>query len=254
VITRSHFLLASLLLSFPLHAEQKAKFLPHTNHTCTSRTANGQEYRIEYRAFRWRNQHKDVDTGAVAYYAPGSGEFLWWGGVGFTTKEAFLRNEGTSSKTLCTAKRPDIAVLEDGEWADFYAENGGIHVFHSNLKFPSMEKGWEYVAEHPEDTSSWWGGKWIQVVDLDKELGDDFFRPERLRFAAQVYFYDSLEGVTKVDSTWQVEIKGADEPNRALVVLDSNFRLLRVEKFLSRRSSSANSSRFRATAKSMSPV
>ena len=108
-------------------------------------------------------------------------------------------------------------MLEDGEWADFYAENGGIHVFHSNLKLPSLEKGWKYVAEHPEDTSSWWAGKWIQVVDLDKELGDDFFRPERLRFAAQAYFYDSLAGVTKIDSTWQVEIKGADEPNRALL-------------------------------------
>ena len=225
------FAAASLVLTFPLHAQRQAEFLPHTKHTCTSRTANGQEYRIEYRAFHWRNQDKDVYTGAVAYYAPGTGEFLWWGGLGFTTKEAFLRNWGSSSgTTLCKSKRPDIAVLQDGEWADFYGENGGIHVFHSKLKFPSMEKGWQYVAEHPEETSSWLGGKWLQVVVLDKELGDDFFRPERLRYAAQGYFYDSLAGVTKVGSTWQVEIKGADEPNRALVVLDSDFKLLGVTK------------------------
>jgi hypothetical protein len=185
---RTLALAGCLLLPLPLYPKDKAKFLPQAKHTCTARTANGEEYRIQYRAFRWRNQGKDVFTGAVAYYALGSGEFLWWGGLGFTTKEAFLRNEGTSSKTLCTAKRRDIAVLEDGEWADFYAENGGIHVFHSNLKFPSMEKGWQYVAEHPEDTSSWWVGKWIKVVVLDKELGGDFFRPERLRFAAQEYF------------------------------------------------------------------
>lgn len=228
-MTRSQVLLSTLLLlALPVHASQRAKFLPHTRQTCVSRSANGLEYRIEYRGLRWTDQGKDVYTSAVAYYAPGSGEFLWWGGAASTTKGAFLRNEGTGSKTLCTAKRRDIALLEDSEWADFYAQNGEIHIFHSSLKFPSIEKGWEYVAEHPEETSSWLGGKWIEVISLYKHLGDDFFRPEKLRFAAQGYFYDSLAGATKVGSTWQVEIKGADEPNRALVVLDSNFKLVKV--------------------------
>lgn len=223
------YIAACLALTFPLHAKQKAKFLPHTRQTCTSRSANGQEYEIQYRAFRWKNQGKDVYTGAVAYYALGSGEFLWWGD-GFTTKEAYMRNMGNNGVTLCTAPRPDIVLVDDSELVDFYAENGGIHVFHSNLKFSSIEKGWEYASEHPEETSSWWGGKWIQVVSLNKELGDLFFRPERLWEAAQVYLYDSLAGVTKVGSTWQVEIKGADEPNRALVVLDSDFKLVKVTK------------------------
>jgi hypothetical protein len=229
MVTRSYLLIGILLVfALPLQASQKAKFLRHATHTCTSRSANGREFEIQYRAFRWRNQDKDVYTGAVAYYAPDTGEFLWWRGPGFTTKEAFLRNWGSSTVTMCKSKRPDIAVLEDGEWADFHGQNGGIHVFHSNLKFSSMEKGWQYVAEHPEETSSWLGGKWLQVVDLDKAVGDDFSRPERLRFSAQGYFYDSLAGVTKVGSTWQVEIKGADERNRALVVLDSDFKLIKV--------------------------
>jgi hypothetical protein len=228
VMTRSHVLLFTLLfVPFSLHASQKTEFLPHTKQTCASRSANGRELQIQYRGFHWRNRETDVYTGAVAYYVPGSGEFLWWG-AGFTTKEAYLKNIGNNDETFCTSKRHDIVLVDDGELVIFYAENGGIHIFHSNLKFPSIEKGWEYVAEHPDETSSWGGGKWLQEVSLDKELGYDFFRTERLRLSAQPYLYDSLAGVTKVGSTWQVEIKGADQPNRAFVVLDRAFNLVKV--------------------------
>ena len=113
---------------------------------------------------------------------------------------------------------------------DFYASNGEIRVFHSNLKFPSIDKGWAYVSEHPDETSSWLGGKWMELISLYQQLGGDFFRPERLRFDARPYSYDSLADVTKVDSNWQVEIKGADEPNRALVLLDDHFKLLKVSR------------------------
>jgi len=34
----------------------------------------------------------------------------------------------------------------------------------------------------------------------------------------------------KVGSHWEIEIKGADEPNRATVSLDSNFKLIAVTK------------------------
>lgn len=226
-MTRSYVLLSVLLiLAWPLQASQKAKFLPHSKQTCTSRTVNGREVKIQYRAFHWMDQGKDVYTSAVAYYAPGSGEFLWWGD-GFTTKEAYLRNMNTADP-YCAGRRRDTVLLEGGELVDFLAGNGEIHIFHSNLKFPSIDKGWEYVAEHPDETSSWFGGKWMEVISLYQQLGGDFFRPERLRFDARPYSYDSLAAASKVDSTWQVEIKGADEPNRALVVLDDHFKLVKV--------------------------
>ena len=70
----------------------------------------------------------------------------------------------------------------------------------------------------------------MEFIYIDTELGRDFFRPERLRFDARPYTYDSLTGVSKVGSNWQLEIKGADKPNRAIVLLDSNFKLLKVTK------------------------
>jgi len=40
--------------------------------------------------------------------------------------------------------------------------------------------------------------------------------------------YDSLAGVKKVGSNWILELKGADEPNRAEAVLNSDFKLVKV--------------------------
>jgi len=51
-----------------------------------------------------------------------------------------------------------------------------------------------------------------------------------LEFSAQGYFYNSLGDVKKVGRNWEMEIKGADDPNRATVLLDSNFKLLSVTK------------------------
>ena len=50
-----------------------------------------------------------------------------------------------------------------------------------------------------------------------QQLGSDFLRPKRLEFSAQGYFYNSLGSVKKVGQNWKLEIKGADEPNRATV-------------------------------------
>src|SRR6267154_2388630 len=65
---------------------------------------------------------------------------------------------------------------------------------------------------------------------LYQQLGHDFFRPRRLEFDARPYTYDSLITAKKVDSNWKLEIKGADEPNSATVLLDGNFKLLEVTK------------------------
>jgi len=219
----------AVLLVLPLHAgTKKAAFLARPRQTCTSTLASGQQYQIQRRAFRWTRDGSEVNTDAVAYYALGSGEFFWWG-MGYT-RAGYERDVKNSARLDCTAARHDFLELQDGEWADFWGENGEIRVFHSNLRFPSIEKGWQYVAEHPDETSEWWGGKWVELISLDKELGADFFRPERLRFDARAYFYDSLASVKKVGSTWLLEIKGADEPNRALVELDSSFKLIKVTK------------------------
>ena len=218
-----------VLLVLPLLAGTKrAAFLARPKQTCTSRLTSGQQYEMQRRAFRWTRDGTEVFTDAVAYYALGSGEFFWWG-MGYT-KVGYERNVKNSARLDCAAPRHDFLELQDGEWADFWGNNGGIHVFHSKLRFPSIEKGWQYVAEHPDETSEWLGGKWVELISLDEELGADFFRPERLRYDARGYFYDSLAGVKKVGSTWLLEIKGADEPNRALVELDSSFKLIKVTK------------------------
>ncbi len=65
-------------------------------------------------------------------------------------------------------------------------------------------------------------------IPLYKEINSDFFRPESLRFDARGYNYDPLMSVKKVGSTGEVVIKGADEPNRAMVILDENFKFLKI--------------------------
>ena len=49
------------------------------------------------------------------------------------------------------------------------------------------------------------------------------------------YIYNPLVSVKKVGSNWILEIKGADEPNKAEVVLDSSFKLVKVTKTVVRR-------------------
>jgi len=51
-----------------------------------------------------------------------------------------------------------------------------------------------------------------------------------LEFATQGFFYNSLGSMKKVGQNWELEIKGADDPNRTTVLLDSNFKLLVVTK------------------------
>ena len=64
-------------------------------------------------------------------------------------------------------------------------------------------------------------------IELDKVLGSNFFhRPERLLYDARPYMFRPLIGVKKVGSTWELQIRQTDD--RALVVLDKNFRVLKV--------------------------
>jgi hypothetical protein len=172
-------------------------------------------------------------------YRPGSGEFLWRASVGFTDKEhasEMMEMIAKPQKGGACLEDPQhhILLLQDGEWIDFWASNANVEVFHSSLKFHTREDAWSYVAEHWQDAEYFIVGgpstKFVEVMNLDQQLGSEFFRPKRLEFAAQGYFYNSLGSVKKVGQNWELEIKGADEPNRATVLLDSNFKLLAVTK------------------------
>ena len=205
-------------------AGTRAKFLRFQS-PCAAHMVDGHEYQISRTIFHWTGSKGDVYADAIGYYVPGSGEFLWWALE--YNKRGYDRDLKHDPDLQCAADRHDIVELVDGELVDFYGGNSQIRVFHSKLHFPSLRRAWQYVAEHPEDTSQMLGGKWLTMISL-AEIGDDFFRPERLRLDARPYFYDSLASVNKVGSNWVLEIKGADEPNRAQAVLDSDFNLLKV--------------------------
>jgi hypothetical protein len=208
---------------------RKATFLKEKEQSCESRLATGRKYEFQFRTFRWTRNNTEMYTSAVAYYAPSSGEFLWVPAGGVMTKEQYF-SFGNEGKFACSAaaKFFHFLLLQDGQWVAFTAIDSGIRVYHSDLRFQSISSGWDYVAEHPEEMSSFSDGRWVEFISIYKELGRDFFRPERLRFDARPFVYDPLSAVTKVGSHWQLEVKGADEPNRALVYLDGNFKLTKV--------------------------
>jgi hypothetical protein len=218
---------AGLLLPVSAIASQ-ADFVPGTKHTCYLHLATGKPYVLQTRTFHWKKNEIETYTTAVAFYAPGSGEFLWFGSD--YTPDQYFRYGKTYSTPGCTDAQANPLLLQDGEWANFWAINCSLWVFHSNLKFPSIGKGWWYVAEHPNESSSTpFGGKWVESIYLDKLLGSDFFhRPERLRYDARPYVFQPLIGVKKVGSNWELQIQGTDE--KALVVLDKNFRVVKIAK------------------------
>jgi len=201
---------SAFILSQPTPT-QKATFLREKEQSCESHLATGEKYEFQFRTFRWMRNNTEMYTSAVAYYAPSSGEFLWVPVGGVMTKDQYFRF-GNEGKFTCA-----VAAI-----------NSGIRVYHSDLRFQSISSGWDYVAEHPEEMSSFSDGRWVEFISINKELGSDFFRPASLRFDARPFDYDPLAAVTKVGSHWQLEVKGADEPNKALVYLDGNFKLIKV--------------------------
>lgn len=205
-----------------------ANFVPGTSHVCNLHLASGQPYVLQSRTFRWQKNEVETYTTAVAYYAPDSGEFLWFGSD--YTPDQYLRYGKTYSTQGCTDTHTKILLLKDGEWANFWAINGSLWVFHSSLKFPSIDKGWQYVIEHPNESSSTeYGGKWVASIHLDKVLGPNFFhRPESLRYDARPYIFQPLTAVNKVGATWELQIQGTDE--RAIVVLDKDYRVVKIVK------------------------
>ena len=231
-----------LMLSACLRARvpsPQAPFLPGTVKVCKAHLADGTAYDVYIGVLKASLRGEAVYVDVRAYYMPGSGEFLWWEDIlsehGYRTTTEKERSD--SLERVCNPSVHKVQ-LRDSEWADFWAESGNITIFHSDLKFASIERAWEYVAEHwhdaPREVAR--STKWCENINLytapaaKQVLGHDFFRPERLRYDARPYLYASLRSVRKVGTNWELEISGADEPNRAIVLLDKHFKLLKVTK------------------------
>jgi hypothetical protein len=228
-------LAALILMVMPLSAQtSEPRYLSEWDHMCQATLADGTKYEVWDRLLvtEWRGKPSYLPVRGL--YRPGSGEFLLRASGGFTDKEhAVVMMEKPQKGGACPEDpQYHVLLLQDGQWIDFWSRNGGVEVFHSNLKFYARKDAWSYVAEHWQDADPFVVGfastKFVEKTNLNQQLEANFFRPKRLEFSAQGYLYNSLGGVKKVGQNWELEIKGADEPNRATVLLDNNFKLLAV--------------------------
>jgi hypothetical protein len=148
--------------------------------------------------------------------------------VGFTDKEHAIEMMWKSPKDgICPENSEHILLLQGGEWTDFVAWNGNNTVFHSNLKFHTREEAWSYVAEHWQDADTFLVGgntskNFVEKINLDKQLGADFWRPKRLEFSAQGYVYYSLGSVTKVGQNWELRVRTSRIVRRSCSTKTSN--------------------------------
>jgi len=230
-------LAALILMVVPLSAQtSEPRYLSHWDHMCKATLADGTKYEVWDRLLVTAWQGKPSYLQVRGLYRPGSGEFLLRASMGFVDKEHAVATMEKPQKGGACPEDPEyhVLLLQDSEWIDFFSRNGGVEVFHSNLKFHARKEAWSYVAEHWQDAEPFLVGgastKFVEQINLGQQLGADFIRPKRLEFSAQGYFYNSLGSVKKVGRNWEVEINGADEPNRATVLLDNNFKLLAVTK------------------------
>jgi hypothetical protein len=232
---RWKILAALILVVVPLRAQTSApKYLSHWDDMCKATLADGTKYEVWDRLLVTEWQGKPSYLPVRGLYTPGSGAFLWRASMGFSDEEHATETMAKPHKsgTCPEDQQYHILLLQDGEWIDFWSLNGNITVFHSNLKFHTRKEAWSYVAEHWQDAESLLVGgsstKLVETINLYQQLGSDFFRPKSLEFSAQGYFYNSLGSVKRVGQNWELQIKGADEPHRATILLGSNFKLLAV--------------------------
>jgi hypothetical protein len=226
---------AMMLVGLPLGAQtsKPAHYLSKADHRCRATLADGTPYEAWNRviATEWDGQPLYVKV--RAYYKPGSGELLWRS-TGLSEKAYRGDLQGTSPmvRDRCAEPYGHILVLQDGEWADFWAERGRVVVYHCDLKFKTRGEVWDYLKQHWRDgtddanPSTKWG---LEILLYD-QLGAGFFRPKKLEFDARPYSYDSLVSVKKNGNTWELIIRGADEPSRAIVLLDHRFKIAKVAK------------------------
>jgi hypothetical protein len=198
-------IIALFAIAMPLHSESaKGTFVAGTDHTCAAQLPNGTNYEVHYRTLKARWKDRDVYVMVNAYYKPGSGEFLYYSSI--RDKETYLRDFKQQVTAPCKPTEGLVALLENGEWADFWVLTMGprIEAYHSTLRFDSIGEAWRYVSTHFDECQLPSGRSWCYVeIPLYKEINSDFFRPDRLRFDARGYSYDPLMSVKKVSSTWE---------------------------------------------------
>lgn len=217
--------LVALLLAMvlPLNAQtSKSKYLAAADHMCNATLADGTPYQAWGRIFVTKWKEHPLYVKVRAYYRPGSGELLW-SSTGLSEK-GYASEMEDKTRAPCEESNDHLLILQGGEWVDFWAQGGRVTIFHCNLRFETREKAWSYIAEH------WQDAKWVEEIVLYPQLGNKFFRPAELEFASRAYSYNSLVSAKKVGTYWDLELKGADEPNRATVLLDNNFKLIAVKK------------------------
>jgi hypothetical protein len=137
-------LLAALtLMAMPLSAQMsEPKYLSDLDHKCTSTLADGTAYEVWDRVLATEWDGKPSYLPVRALYRPGSGEFLWRCSLGFSDKEHASEMMEKPQKGRACLEDPQhhILLLQDGEWIDFWALNGGVGVVHSNLKIDTPKK------------------------------------------------------------------------------------------------------------------
>jgi hypothetical protein len=226
---------ALMLTGFALGAQMDSSphYLSAADQVCKKALEDGTPYEGWNRVIRTEWDGQPLYVKVRAYYKPGSGELLWRStgfsenAYGSDLKEASLIGRGS-----CEEPYRHILLLHGGEWADFWAERGRIVIYHCDLKFKARDKVWDYIAQHWRDgaddpnPSTKWG---LEILLYD-QLGHKFFRPKKLESDARPYTYDSLVSVKKWGQLWELVVRGADEPSRATVLLDSNFKLVKVTK------------------------
>ena len=222
-----------LAMAMPVSAQMaKGRYLSGMDHVCKAALADGTPYEAWDRVYLTTWEEKPLYVKVRAYYHPGAGEFLWLSTS--LSEHGYSEDRKYKSKMAasCEEIHFHILTLQDGEWAGFWGSNGRINVFHCGLKFPERQEAWSHVAAHWQDGSddARPSAKWVEEISLYKQLGHSFFRPKRWEFDARPYFYNPLVSAKKVGGQWKLEIRGADEPNRATLLLDNNFKLLEVTK------------------------
>jgi len=224
-------LLLVVLFVLPVFATPKANFIGSAKN-CERSLPNARRYQVSRRLLHWTEGSEDLYADAIAYYMPGSGEFMWRGTT-YTKHGYDSWLKGKPQPAVCKLFAGEFVELRASEWADFSGMSGSIEIYHRALRFGSIREAWDYVRLHPDETpgAGHVTGNWYTRVNLYPQLGYDFFRPERLRYDARPFTYLSLTSVKKVGSQWEVEIKGADAPNRAVLILDGAFKLVSVTKY-----------------------
>src|ERR1700690_3685953 len=107
--TRLSIALAYAVFLLPASAiASQAGFVPDTKQTCDLHLASGRPYVLQSRTFRWKKGLTELYATASAYYAPGSGEFMWW--ENDYTPDQYSRWGKNYSKLSCADARPETLL------------------------------------------------------------------------------------------------------------------------------------------------